>query len=181
MEEELSLLPFQQPELIWSPRLFLGGFTPGRWHKDLDQPLPLLTDFFSQSPSRPQGPQPQLAVPSAEEREQHPQLVGNVAPANTHKPPREEQGALQGRAEQCQTTGRGEEKCLQESCSSGTDCIRDWLCQDHTQLELSASHFSGEHKPQSVALHWLGRLLRPFYALNKQNQSPRVKTWLRLL
>lgn len=49
---------------------------------------------FSQSPSCPQGCQPQLAVPCAEEREQHPQPLGDVVPAcpaNTHKPPREEQ------------------------------------------------------------------------------------------
>lgn len=155
-------------QLIWSPRklrLLLEPFTPGRWHspsstrtwiKPCSRSL-----IFSQSTSCPQGPQPQLCTPS-------PWDVLPALPANTHRAPREGQ-ELQG------------PECLQEFCSSGTESIRDWQCQHHTHLELSASHPSGEHNPQSMALHWLGLLLRPFYALNKQNQSPRVKTRLQLL
>lgn len=186
-----SSFPTAWAHLISQPaslRLFLGDFTPGRWHSPSStrtwiKPCSCSWMFFPKPKLSPRLPAPagralcwgEGAAPTA------PGGCGPCLPCQHPQTSQRGAGALQGRAQPCQTTGWGEERCLQEFCSSGTDSIRDWQWQDHTHWELSASHPSGEHKPQCVALHWLGLLLRPFYALNKQNQSPRVKIRLQLL
>lgn len=166
MEKELSLLPFQQPELIWSPRK--PRTVPGRlhtWkvaqsqhHKDLDQPLLLLIDFFSQSTSCPQGSQPQLAVPCAEAREQHPQPMGHVVPAcpaNTHEPPRAEQE--HSREGQSDAKPQGGARTVSAGILQLWDRYHQWLMisGSHTFGIISKSPLRSSRTPvHSPALAW---------------------------
>lgn len=126
-------------DLSGSLRPFLGDFTPGRWHSPSStrtwiKPCSCSWMFFPKPELSPRLPAPagralcwgEGAAPTA------PGGCGPCLPCQHPQTSQSGAGALQGKAEPCQTTGWGEERCLQEFCSSGTDSIRDCQWQDHT-------------------------------------------------
>lgn len=158
----------------WKPPHLEGGTVPVaqglRWT--------LAHWFLPKAQGVPRVPSPVLRRGSSTPS---PGGCGPCLPCQHPKAPREGQEL----SREGQSHAKAQGRARRESAAilqlwTDSDSIRDWWVS-HTHLELSASHPSGEHGPHCNALHWLGLLLRPFYALNKQNQSPRVKTQLQLL